>query len=79
MTWLRRALATLRDFYVEQAELHERMALLNRPWEEEYLHWVREEDGWRLHGHALPPPDGRRRSVTRQGWCPARRHPTTSR
>lgn len=79
MNRLHRALIVLRNFFVEQAELHERMALLNRPWEEEYLHWVWDEDGWQLHGHALPPPDGRRRSVTRQGWCPALRRPTESR
>lgn len=51
-------------------ELHERRALLARPWEEEFLHWAHDELGWQLHGH-LPPPAGRRRSsVTPRGWCP---------
>ena len=56
----------LRAFWAEQNELQERLLLLNRPWEEEYLHWA---DG-ELHGSVPPPADGRRRSVTRSGWCP---------
>ncbi|NYJ05659.1 hypothetical protein GGQ55_001937 [Geodermatophilus daqingensis] len=28
----------LRDFFAVQAELHERMSLRDRPWEEEFLH-----------------------------------------
>lgn len=57
---------TLRDVAAGQVELHERMALRDRPWEEEFLHWA--ADG-RLHGWRLPP-QGRRRSTTRSGWCP---------
>ena len=57
----------LRDFVAVQAELHERMALRDRPWEEEFLHW----SGGELHGWRLPPP-GRRIGTTRDGWCPAR-------
>ena len=56
----------LREFWADQVELHERLIVLNRPWEEEFLHWV---DG-ELHGSLTPPADGRRRSTTRRGWCP---------
>jgi hypothetical protein len=63
---VRRAVRALRDFLAVQAELHERMGLCDRPWEEELLHWS--ADG-RLHGTLSPPP-GRRRSTTRGGWCP---------
>lgn len=55
-----------REFLAVQVELHERAALLDRPWEEEFLHWA---DGWELHGRLLPP-SGLRRSTTRSGWCP---------
>lgn len=66
---LRAAAGALRRFWSEQSELQQRMALLDRPWEEEFLHWVGEGDSRRLHGH-LPPPNGRRRlSVTSGGWC----------
>lgn len=67
---LRRLLAGFREFNATQTELAERQDLLNRPWEEELLHWS--YDG-RLHGHIAPPPDGRRRSTTRDGWCIALR------
>jgi len=56
----------VRAFWAEQNELQERLLLLNRPWEEEYLHWA---DG-ELHGSVAPPANGRQRSVTRSGWCP---------
>jgi hypothetical protein len=60
----------LRDFWAGQIELHERMALVNRPWEEDYHHWSGEGSERRLHG-SVPPPDQRRRySLTRGGWCP---------
>jgi hypothetical protein len=48
--------------------LRERRGLQERPWEEELLHWAKDNS---LHGHFSPPPDGRRRSTTRDGWCPA--------
>jgi hypothetical protein len=51
-------------------ELEERRALLERPWEEEFPHWARDDRGWHLHGHVAPPPRRRTRSVTSQGWCP---------
>jgi hypothetical protein len=61
----RRAWRAARRFLAVQVELHERMALLQRPWEEEFLHWAGDE----LHGHRLPPP-GRHTGTTRSGWCP---------
>jgi hypothetical protein len=57
---------TLRGLWAAQVELQERLLLLNRPWEEELLHWA---DG-ELHGSVVPPQDARRRSVTGAGWCP---------
>lgn len=68
----RRAFRAFRAFLAEQRELQERLVLINRPWEEELLHWA--EDG-ELHGRLAPPADGRRRSVTRSGWCLG--HPAT--
>jgi hypothetical protein len=59
----------VRDFWAGQVELHERMALLDRPWEQETLHWA---DGT-LHGRVAPPADGRRRGVTSGGWCACHR------
>ena len=56
-----------REFLAVQVELHERAALLDRPWEEELLHWA--GDGRELHGRLVPPP-GRGRSTTSSGWCP---------
>ena len=70
---LRRLGSALRDFDAEVTELHERQRLRNRPWEEEFLHWAYDGREWHLHGHLTPPDDGRRRSVTRNGWCPALR------
>lgn len=57
----------MREFLAVQVELRERAALLDRPWEEEFLHWAGE--GRELHGRLVPPP-GRGRSTTRSGWCP---------
>jgi hypothetical protein len=62
-----RAWRGLREFLAVQVELHERAALLDRPWEEEFLHWA--GDGRELHGR-LVPPHGRSRGATRSGWCP---------
>jgi hypothetical protein len=70
---LRQLLARLSAFHAAQAELHERMLLLNRPWEEEIAHWSYDGHHWHLHGHHPPPADGRRRSVTSGGWCPSSR------
>ncbi len=68
---LSRVSARLREFTDLQVELSERRVLLNRPWEEDLLHWARDDHGWRLHGHLLPPGGRRRRSTTSRGWCPA--------
>jgi hypothetical protein len=62
-----RAWRGLREFLAVQVELHERAALLDRPWEEEFLHWA--GGGRELHGRLVPPP-GRGRGTTRSGWCP---------
>ncbi len=68
---VRRAWRAFRRFHGDQVELWERMILINRPWEEEFLHWAFDGDSWQLHG-SVPPPLGRRRySVTGSGWCPA--------
>jgi hypothetical protein len=68
---LSRALLRLRAFHREQIELQERRMLRDRPWEEALLHWSFDGKQWNLHGHTPPPADGRRRSTTRTGWCPA--------
>jgi hypothetical protein len=62
-------LARLREFHATQTELAERRQLLNRPWEEDFFHWVSDGEDWQLHGHFAPPDDGRCHSVTRDGWC----------
>ena len=59
-----------RTFCAETCELQERLLLINRPWEEELLHWAGGEDEGRLHGRRVPPPGRRRHSVTSRGWCP---------
>jgi hypothetical protein len=64
-----RLVTALRTAASQQTELQERMWLLQRPWEEDYLHWVGEGEERRLHGTVPPPQDGRRYSVTRAGWC----------
>src|SRR4051794_41771099 len=63
----RRTWRVLRDFFAIQVELHERAALMNRPWEEDLLHWA--GDGTALHGW-LVPPAGHHRSTTRGGGWP---------
>lgn len=62
-----RTLQALREFYSGYSRIHERQSLLNRPWEEDLLHFARDGS---LHGHLPPPTDGRRHSVTSDGWCP---------
>jgi hypothetical protein len=62
-----RAWRALREFLAVQVELHERAALLYRPWEEDFLHWA--GDGRELHGRLVPPPR-RGRSTTGSRWCP---------
>jgi hypothetical protein len=68
---LPRGMVWLRQFAATQRELEERRRLLDRPWEEDLLHWHRDADGSvTLHGEVPPPRDGRRRSTTPEGWCP---------
>jgi hypothetical protein len=62
---VRRAWHAVREFVAVQMALHERMALRDRPWEDELLHWA----GGEVHGWRLPPP-GRHCSTTHSGWCP---------
>ncbi len=69
-TLLRRLGKRLHQFSVDQRELEERRMLLDRPWEEDFLHWARDEHGWHLHGRFVSPPRRRASSVTSQGWCP---------
>ena len=69
----RHALRRLREAQAQQVELQERVLLRQQPWLEELLHWSYDGERWRLHGSRLPPRDGRRRSVTRSGWCPGLR------
>jgi hypothetical protein len=72
MAGLTKFWGALRDGVADSAELQERMALRNRPWAEEYLHWVEGADGPELHGTLMPPRGWRRFSVTHGGWCQAR-------
>jgi hypothetical protein len=72
----RRLLLGLRQFNATQIELQERLLLLNRPWEEECLHWCWDGHGWQLHGNRLPAPPGPR-GTTSEGWCPQLRHPSS--
>lgn len=73
---LRRLWTVLREFNATQLELVERQALLDRPWEEDFMHWAHDGQSWHLHGHLVPPHDGRRRGATPEGWCPANRRPS---
>jgi len=68
-----RLVAWLRERKDVQLELCERRVLLNRPWEEDFVHWAYDGSGWHLHGHLLPPRGKGRRSTTSRGWCPALR------
>ena len=69
-TRLRRLIDRLRQVLADVRELEERRALLDRPWEEDFLHWAGGEQGWQLHGQCIPPARRRTSSVTSRGWCP---------
>jgi hypothetical protein len=69
-TLLRHLAKRLHRFAADLRELQERRDLLDRPWEEEFLHWAHDEHGWQLHGRFVPPARRRASSVTSQGWCP---------
>jgi hypothetical protein len=73
-----RRLAALRRSWRDYAEISERRALLNRPWEEEFVHWAFDGQQWHLHGHLIAP-GGRARSTTSSGWCPGLRSTTPGR
>lgn len=62
-------LKRFRGFLADQNELAQRQNLLNRPWEEDLLHWAHDGDEWHLHGRLAPPRHGRH-STTSSGWCP---------
>jgi len=66
-----KTLASTRKFWWGYRDLLERQRLLQRPWEEEFLHWSSEGQ---LHGHL--PPAGRSHSTTSSGWCPGQPHQT---
>lgn len=66
---VRRTLGSLREFCAGYARIHERQSLRNRPWEEDFLHFARDGS---VHGRLISPADGRRRSVTSDGWCTGR-------
>jgi hypothetical protein len=70
-TGLARIWGALREGFGDSAELQERLALLNRPWAEDHLHWVDGEDGPELHGTLVPPKGWRHFSTTHRGWCQA--------
>lgn len=69
-TLLRQLGKRLHRFSADLRELQERRDLLDRPWEEDFLHWAHSGQGWELHGCIVPPPRRRASSVTSQGWCP---------
>ena len=68
--WLQDLAHRVATVAAEIRELEERRDLLNRPWEEEFLHWAYDGRQWHLHGHRMPGVGKRRRSVTSGGWCP---------
>ncbi|GAA1183838.1 hypothetical protein [Pseudonocardia alaniniphila] len=57
----------VRTAFCNLNELEQRRELLDRPWEEDFLHWA--ADGT-LHGDRIPPAGRRRYSTTSGGWCP---------
>jgi hypothetical protein len=69
-TLLHRLITRLRHVLADVRELEERRSLLDRPWEEDLLHWARGDQGWQLHGQFVPPARRRTSSVTSRGWCP---------
>ena len=76
--WGRKVIQAVCRIAGDAYEWEQRRMLIDRPWEEDFLHWVREQDAWRLHGH-LTPPRGRRRCTTSSGWCPGQSRRATRR
>lgn len=60
---LRRGWQAVVRFVRAQNELHELALRQMRPWEDDWLHWVRTEDGYRLEGRVLPPVPRRLRHL----------------
>jgi hypothetical protein len=80
-TTMRRAWDSLRDFRTVRVVVRERAALLDRPREQEFLHW--DGDGLELHGCFLPLPHRGRPRRPHLGepmahqigrWAPPRRN-----
>lgn len=46
---------TLHQFWIQQNEIQERLLLINRPWEEEFIHWAYDGHHWHLYGHLTLP------------------------
>ena len=72
--WLQELARRVATVAAEIRELEEGRDLLNRPWDEEFLHWAYDGQQWHLHGHRLPAVGKRSRSVTSSGWCPGQQH-----
>jgi hypothetical protein len=68
MESVKTAWEVLGRFFAEQRESAERWGLMERPWEEDFLHWSRQDGQYVLHGE-LMPSTRRRMSTTRSGWC----------
>ncbi|HEX6445553.1 MAG TPA: hypothetical protein VF053_10725 [Streptosporangiales bacterium] len=62
---LRRGWQALVRFVQEQNELQELALRRLRPWQDDWLHWVRTEEGYRLEGAILPPVPRRLRHLGR--------------
>lgn len=58
------ALHDVGGVFLAGIEWQERLLLINRPWEEDMLHWGRDDH---VHGTIAPPGDGH--STTSTGWC----------
>lgn len=76
--WGRKLMQAVWRIVGDVYELEQRRVLIDRPWEEDILHWVREQDGWGLHGH-LPPSRARCPCPTSTGWCLGRARQLTQR
>jgi hypothetical protein len=64
--WLRRGAGMLRAGTRAQIELQERFLRTQRPWQADWLRWVRTADGWRLSGTVIPPELRRGQLAPRQ-------------
>jgi hypothetical protein len=62
---IRRLWTALKQGTEDQKYLSEKQALLDRPWEEDFLHFGLDGS---IHGRFVPP-NNRRLSTTADGWC----------